>query len=141
MSILAVVWIIIAVVLIVIDICTSTLLFVWISFGAFGAIIANYFGMDIWLQILIFSVVSIISVAIGYPWAKRKFKNKIPKTLRMEETYIGSEFVAQEDIEETVRFKVKGIYWTGQNIGGKIKKGEKFKIVGIDGNKLSIKAE
>lgn len=138
---LAVLWLLIAVVLIVIDICTSTLLFVWISIGAFGALIANYIGVSFWWQILIFSVVSIISVAIGYPWAKRKFKNKIPKTLRMEETYIGNEFVAEKDIDETVRFKVKGIYWTGQNIGGKIKKGEKFKIVGIDGNKLSIKAE
>lgn len=123
---LAVLWLLIAVVLIVIDICTSTLLFVWISIGAFGALIANYIGVSFWWQILIFSVVSIISVAIGYPWAKRKFKNKIPKTLRMEETYIGNEFVAEKDIDETVRFKVKGIYWTGQNIGGKIKKRRKI---------------
>lgn len=137
---LTVVWLIVAVVLIVLDICTSTLLFVWISIGAFGALIANYFGVSFWWQILIFSVISIISLSIGYPWAKRTFKNKIPKTLRMEETYIGSEFSAEEDIDETVRFKVKGIYWTGHNIGGKISKGEKFKIVGIEGNKLSIKA-
>ena len=64
--------------------------------------------------------------------------NKIPKTKLMEETYIGMEFVAEKDIEQDVRFKVNGIYWTGHNKGNKINKGDKFKIKEIEGNGFVI---
>ena len=131
-------WIVTAIILIVLDIITSALLFVWIALGAFCALIGNYAGLSFWWQIVIFSVVSIISVAIGYPWAKNTFKNKIPKTKLMEETYIGMEFVAEKDIEQDVRFKVNGIYWTGHNKGNKISKGDKFKIKEIEGNGFVI---
>ena len=32
-----------------------------------------------------------------------------------------------------------GIYWTVKNEGDTIKKGEKFKIIGIEGNKINNK--
>lgn len=57
----------------------------------------------------------------------------------MEETYIGKVFIAEEDIEETGRVKVGGNYWTAENVGKKILKGQKFQVTGIDGNKLTIK--
>lgn len=57
----------------------------------------------------------------------------------MEENYIGKTYIAEEDIIGSTRLKVEGSYWTGENEGEKILKGEKFVISGISGNKLIIK--
>lgn len=136
---LIILWIAIAFGVIVLDILTSTFLFVWFSVGSLAAIIANLAGLDFGWQVLIFSVVSLISIGIGYPWAKNKYKKMVKPTLRMEETYIGRKFIAEEDILELVRFKVEGIYWTGINHEDKIIKGQTFQVIGIEGNKLIIK--
>ena len=133
-----VLWLLIAVAVIVLDLFTSTFLFVWFSIGSFAAVIATLLGFDFGIQLLVFAVISLISIAIGYPWARKKFKQMTTRTPLMEETYIGNVYVAEEDIHDTFRFKVKGIYWTGENVGTAIKKGQKFHIVGIDGNKLKV---
>ena len=57
----------------------------------------------------------------------------------MEQTYIGKEMIADEDMEEKSKIKVSGIYWTAYNKGKTIKKGEKYTITGIEGNKLIVK--
>ncbi|MDD6796643.1 MAG: NfeD family protein [Clostridiaceae bacterium] len=133
-----VLWIVVTIVAIVVDIATSSFLFVWFGLGGIAAIIAEVCGIsEIW-QVAIFIGVSLLATAIGYPWAKKKFK-KIKRTPLMEEDYIGKEFVAKEQIKETAQIKVGGIYWTGKNEGNVINKGEKFKIVSIDGNKFIIK--
>lgn len=131
-------WIILGILLIIVDIFTSAFLFVWISLGAFLAAIADLAGLSMGNQVAVFCVVSIIACLIGYPWAKRKFKN-IGRTELMEDKYIGMEFTAEEDIVEKVQLKVEGIYWTGYNTGEIIKQGEKFKVEKIVGNKLMLK--
>ncbi|MBD7912299.1 NfeD family protein [Clostridium cibarium] len=131
-------WLVLSIVALLVDAFTSAFLFIWFAFGGVAAIIASYLGAGLMLQIALFVLVSLIAVAIGYPWAKKKFKTSIKPTPLMEETYVGKEFVAEEEIGEKTRLKVSGIYWTGYNEGNIIKKGQKFKIVGINGNKLII---
>lgn len=133
-----IIWLLIAVVAIVLDIVTSAFLFVWFSLGAFAALIANLLGLNYGMQIVIFAVVSLISILIGYPWAKKKYKKSIKRTPLMEESYIGKIIVAEEDIIDMARIKVGGIYWTGVNRGTMISKGQKYKIIGIEGNKFII---
>ena len=136
---LIILWFAIAFAVVVLDILTSTFLFVWFSVGSLAAIIANVFGLGFRWQVFIFAIVSLIAISIGYPWARKKYKKMVKPTLRMEETYIGMELVADEDIETQARIKVKGIYWTGINHEDKILKGQKFQITGVEGNKLTIK--
>lgn len=132
-------WLVFSIVMVLIDVFTSAFLFVWFALGGAAAIIANLLGFNMVMQIIFFGVVSIITILIGYPWAKKKFKTSIKPIPLMEETYVGKEFIADENIEKTTRLKVGGIYWTGCNEGTPIKKGQKFKIVGVEGNKLMIK--
>lgn len=131
-------WIILGIILILVDVFTSAFIFVWISLGAFAAAIAEAAGLNLAAQGGIFFIISVIACLIGYPWAKKKFKN-IKRTELMEDKYIGMEFIAEEDIIEKVQLKVDGIYWTGYNEGERISKGEKFKIERIEGNKLMLK--
>ncbi|MDU5106740.1 NfeD family protein [Clostridium sp.] len=134
-------WIIIAAVAIIIDIATSNFLFAWFTIGAIAAMIADFFGISFGVQVIIFLVINLITVSLGYPWAKKKFKKSVKRTPLMEETYIGRIMKAEEDIIEKAKVKVDGIYWTVLNTGEEIKSGENFKIIGIEGIKLIIKKE
>lgn len=137
----AVFWIIIGVIVFLLDIGTSSFLFIWFSLGAFAAMIAALLGVSVGLQIIIFLAISIITIAIGYPWARKKFKASVTRTPLMEETYIGKVLKAEEDIEERGKAKLGGVYWAVLNKGQTIKKGESFKIVEFEGNKLVIEKE
>lgn len=131
-------WLIVAVVVVAIDLFTSTFIFMWLSVGAIAAIICKFCGLEFSIQFIVFAVVSLISVLIGYPWVKKKVKKDIQKTPRMEESYLGQVHVAEEDIIDMARIKIGGIYWTGVNRGETILKGDKFKIVAIEGNKFIL---
>ena len=133
-----IIWLIVAVAAILIDIATSSFIFMCFSLGALVAIILSFTGISMAWQFIIFLVTSIALVAIGYPWAKKKFKVEKNHTLTMEQTYIGRVMIADEDIIEKSKIKVDGIYWTAYNKGKKINKGEKFIITGIEGNKLTV---
>lgn len=134
-------WVIIAVVAIAVDLFTSSFIIMWFALGAFMAILLSLFEASFAWQVVVFLVAGIVTVCIGYPWAKKKFKageNKVPT---MEQTYIGKVMTAEEDILEISKIKVSGIYWTAYNKGQMIKKGDKFIITGIEGNKLIIKLQ
>lgn len=134
-----IIWLVVAIFAIVIDLITSSFIFMWFSIGAVVAIILSFFGVTMAWQIIIFLITGIILIALGYPWAKKKFKVEKNNTLTMEQTYIGRTMLANEDIVEKVNIKVDGIYWTAYNKGQKINKGDYFIIVGIEGNKLIVK--
>ena len=131
-----IIWTLVAIFVVTIDVVTSSFIFMWLSIGALVAIILSLLDVSILWQIIAFLIV--ITISIGYPWAKKKFKADIKQVLTMEETYIGKEMVATEDMEETSKIKVSGIYWTAYNKGKTIKKGEKYTITGIEGNKLIV---
>ncbi|AAK79027.1 membrane protein implicated in regulation of membrane protease activity [Clostridium acetobutylicum] len=134
------IWIIIAIFMVVIDFGTSGFLFVWFSAGAVVAIIAGLLGAPITVQIVLFAIISIALLSVGYPLSKKLLNRTVRKTPLMEEKYIGREVKAEADMEVgNSKLKVDGIYWTVKNVGEAIKKGDCFIITGIQGNKLLIR--
>lgn len=138
---MAMLWIIVGIVVILLDVITSSFLFVWFAVGAFAAFLASLLGASVGVQIIIFLAVSIATISIGYPWARKKFKSSITRTPLMEENYIGMVLKAEEDIEIRGKAKLGGVYWAVINKGETIKRGESFKIVKFEGNKLIIEKE
>ena len=136
-----IIWIIISVAALVIDITTSAFLFMWFTVGGIAAIMALIFGANIAVQVITFIAVSAVSMALGYPLVKNTLKATVKKTPTMEESYIGRELTVDQDLVETARVKMDGVYWTIKNTGEPVKKGDKVKITGIEGNKLVVKKE
>lgn len=132
-------WIIIGVVTLVLDIATSTLLFVWFTLGSLGAITALMLKASFTVQVIVFLVVSAIGFALGYPLAKKIIKRDVKKLSTVEEGYLGRELIVDEEIIEKSMIKIDGIYWTIKNEGEMIKKGDKVIITGISGNKIIIR--
>ncbi|MCX7904818.1 MAG: NfeD family protein, partial [Caloramator sp.] len=131
-------WVIVALLGIIVDILTSAYLFFAFTVGAIFAIVALIFNASYLLQILVFSIISALTLGISYPLIKKTLKKTVKRTLRMEEEYIGMELTADEDIIDKAHIKINGIYWLAKNTGEIIKKGEGFKIIGIEGSKFLI---
>ena len=131
-------WIIVAIVVIAIDIVTSSFIFMWFSIGALVAIILSLIGVSVTWQIVAFLIIGVATVSNGYPWAKKKFKADVNHVKTMEQNYIGMVMTAEEDMGETSKIKVSGIYWTAYNKGKVIEKGQEYIITGIEGNKLIV---
>ncbi|MBV7275082.1 NfeD family protein [Clostridium sp. PL3] len=132
-------WLIIGSIALLIDIITSAFLFVWITIGAIAAIVAKILGCSLLTQSIIFIAVSSILMLVGYPIVKRTIKSSVEPTPTREQTYLGKEIIIDEDIVSTGSIKIDGVYWIAQNEGGMVKKGDKAKVIGIDGNKIIIK--
>ena len=131
-------WLIIAIAAFAIDIMTSNFFFVLFSVGAIVAAICSIMNVPFMVQIIIFAVISIMILIVGYPWLKKKYKKSHKKTLRMEETYIGKVMEAKDEINNKAQIKVGGEYWNARNEGEPICAGEKFKRIGIEGIKLKV---
>lgn len=132
-------WIIIGTAAILVDIFTSSFLFVWFTIGSIVALIICGLGYSILVQSIGFIFTSIILLAVGYPIVKKTIKKSVPKTLTMGEDYINRTITVEKDIKEEELIKIDGIYWTVLNEGKLIKKGEKAKIIALNGNKFILK--
>lgn len=134
-----IVWLIIAIVAGAVDVLTSNFFFVLFSIGSIAAAICAGIGVPFFYQVIVFAIISLITMIFGYPWLKKKYKMVHKRTPLMEEKYIGKILIAEKDIETKAQIKVGGEYWTAINEGEKINKSQKFEITGIDGIKLKIK--
>ena len=132
------VWIVILLAAVLIDLFTSNMLFVWFGAGAVLAIILNVFEFSIGIQAVAFALTGSILTLVFYPIFKKKLK-EIPKTIPREEQFLGKTFVAEDDIIDKTQIMIDGTYWSAENSGDVIKKGQQYKIVEIKGIKLIIK--
>ncbi|OCA99825.1 NfeD family protein [Clostridium beijerinckii] len=135
----AVFWLVIAICVFAIDILTSNFCFTLFSVGAVAAAVCGVMEVPFIIQIIVFSVLNIISFAIGYPLLKKKFKVINERIPLMEETYVGKIMISEKEIRDKAQVKVGGEYWTVVNEGDMIHKGDQFTITGIEGIKLKIK--
>lgn len=132
-------WLTIAIITLLLDIITSSFLFIWFTIGGMSALIAMALNYSQFVQWIVFISVSVVFMAVGYPLVKKTIKKTVPRTATMEEGYIGRVITVDEDVIDKAMIKIDGIYWTIKNQGTLIKKGEKVKITGIEGNKMLIK--
>jgi membrane protein implicated in regulation of membrane protease activity len=132
-------WIIIGIAAVAVDVASSSFLFIWFALGSIMAIIAALLNISFVVQVIIFIVVSTILILVGYPIVKKTMKKTVQRTPTMEQSYIGREFTADEGIIDKATIKIDGIYWTLKNEGEPVKKGERIKVTGIEGNKLVIR--
>lgn len=139
LSNISIIWIAIIIIAVLIDLATSSFLFIWIGGGALISLFANILGMNLSGQLVVFIISSVVFTAIGFPAAKKVLKTKVPKVLTMEESYIGREFEAKEVIKNEGRIMIDGVYWGVINKDELINVRDIFVITEIKGNKFLIK--
>lgn len=131
-------WLTLFVVLITIEFLTTSLVTVWFAFGSLCAFFTSMITDSILIQTTVFLVVSIITLVLTRPLAK---KYLIPERVRTNyDKIIGMTAIVTKDIKklEPGEVKVDGKYWTAASKQN-IQKDSKVEILSIEGVKLIVK--
>ena len=144
MEIAAIVWFVLLLVFLVVEAsCPIHLVSIWFAAGAFVAMIAAYLGAAVWLQILLFIVVSCALVVMLWPFIKKFLNPKLKKT--NIDAVIGSEgYVTAEinNLAATGQVKLGAMEWTARSTSGQpIPKGSLVKVDRIEGVKVFVTPE
>lgn len=110
-------WIALAMIMTVIEVVTVTFFFIWIAIGAVVAIIAGYLGVIMWLQLVIFVLVSVILIIATRPLAKKLCMTNA-NIKHTKESLIGKMVVVTKDIDNLKNageVKVDGVFWRAKS--------------------------
>ena len=135
------VWLGILVAAVVLEIATSQIVSIWFAIGALAAFIAALAGVEqLWIQIVVFVVVSAIAVAVTRPLVKKMINKKAEPT--NADMVIGKTGIVTEKIDNLAPsgiVKVNGSVWTARSADDSvIEADEKVIIKEISGVKLLV---
>ena len=140
---LAVIWLIAAIVLLIVEALTAGLATIWFAAGAFVALIFALFDTALWLQVLVFFVSSIALLVSTRKIFVEKLKTGMEKT--NVDALIGQEGLVTMDIAPFApgQVKVKGQIWTavGCRPDEAVPEGTLVRIRAIEGVKLVVAAD
>ena len=136
------VWLVAMIVLLIIEGIVPGLVSIWFAIGAFAAMISAILGAPLWLQVLWFFAVSILTLCLTRPFAKKYVNSRATPT--NADMLIGKECVVTEEIDNvlgTGAVTVGGKVWTARTgePDGKAETGKVMTVVRIDGVKLIVK--
>ena len=142
MNPMLILWLVLLVAFLVVEAaCPIHLVSIWFASGALVAGIAALLGGEIWLQILLFFVVSCSLLAAMWPLVKKVLSPKIVKT--NVDSVIGSQGYiteAVDNISAAGQVKLGGMYWTARSEKGEpIEAGTLVEVVRIEGVKAYVK--
>ena len=132
------IWLLIAIVLVVIEAVTVGLFTIWFAVGSVVAMFAALLSAELWLQIVLFSAVSILMLIFTKPLVKKRLMVKEEKT--NADRIIAKEATVTEAIEPnaaTGQVKVMGQVWSAK-AELPIAVGEKVVVTAIEGVKAVV---
>ncbi len=140
MEMMALVWLILLVVFAVVEALTMGLASLWFCVGAVAALITASCHGPLWLQLVLFLVVSGVAMLLIRPLAKKYFT---PRHVRTNaDRAIGAEGVVTEKIDNlaaTGQVKVAGSIWTARTEDGSVlEEGSRVRVLRIEGVKLLV---
>lgn len=116
---MAAVWFGLLVLFLWMEASTVTMISAWFALGALAAMLVSFFGGQLWLQIVVFFVVSTVFLLLLRPLAKKYFTPKIVKT--NVDSVVGSKGKVLEEIDNVAakgRVKLGGMEWSARSTDG-----------------------
>lgn len=108
-------WLALMIILVVVEIATVGLTAIWFAGGAFVGLLAHLLGLNIYVQIIVFIVISAILMIFTRPWALKYFKPRLVRT--NYETVVGENVCLTETIDNikgTGTAVYRGQEWTAR---------------------------
>lgn len=135
-------WAVVTVLLIGAEIASVQMIAIWFAAGGLAAFVSSFFGLEFWVQILIFIAGSILLLLATRPLVRKFFHGTGEKT--NADSLIGKECVIREDVDNLAgkgRAFVSGLTWAARNVDGDIPipAGTACRIVEIQGVKLMVR--
>lgn len=132
------IWLILSIGFVALEIITPSFIVLWLSVGAFYAMLTTFITNQLIIQLVVFVIVSVISMF----FTKKLFndtKNKI-EYKNSTEMLIGKEVIVVKRINTDIEFgeiKIGNDIWTAYS-DKDIDVGELVKIIKIDGAKVFV---
>lgn len=137
----SILWLVVFLLLLGIEIATLGLTTIWFAIGSLAAFIATLFKASLLVQMILFILVSIISLVLTRPIAK-KYLDKGKVKTNVDEI-IGKTAVITKENDEAGSFgeaNLNGEIWMIKSLYNEIfKKDEIVEIVSVEGVKLIVK--
>lgn len=133
-------WLAVIIIAAIVEGTTAQMVSIWFVAGGVGALIAGLCGAALWLQALIFVVVTALTLVVTRPLVKKimNFKKEDTNAGR----YIGKNGVVITQINNTLgqgQVNVLGSVWTARSEDGAIIQiGENVRVKSIEGVKLIV---
>ncbi|MEG1426842.1 MAG: NfeD family protein [Oscillospiraceae bacterium] len=135
------IWLALIILGIIIEAASPQLVSIWFVLGAVAALVASFFGVPVWGQVLLAIVVSIVALVATKPLVKRIVAHKFTGT--NADRYIGKEGIVITEINDvmgTGRVMVLGSSWSAISPDVRIiPAGTKVFVEKIEGVKLLVK--
>lgn len=137
---IAIIWLVVAVILFILESLTVQLVCIWFAVGALVAMLAAALGASVGVQLLLFLATSIAVLLLWRPFLKKRFTPK--KTATNADAVIGQDGIVIQEIDNTLqtgRISVNGLDWTARSADGSIiKERQNVKVIRINGVKLIV---
>ena len=134
-----VIWVIVIALAIVLEEQTAQLVSIWFAAGAIGGIVGAVLKLDIYLQLIIFAVITLLLVLATRPLAKKLTLNTEVKTNADKLIGMKGRLTKSITSDEKGQIKVDYQYWTAVSVDNKeINEGELVVVKEIVGNKLVV---
>lgn len=137
---MAAVWFVALAVFLFIEAQTVSVVSLWFAAGSLAAMIAALCGGELWLQVLLFLVVSIVLLACLRPLVRKYFTPKLTKT--NADSLIGTTGLVTEaidNVQSVGRVKLGGMEWSARSTNGQpIEKDTLVQVDRLEGNKVFV---
>lgn len=137
-----IIWLGIFVLAIVIESLTADLVTIWFAFGGMIALIISFIpGVSWWIELIIFMVISVVSLLCLRPIASRLLKRNIVSSNVDEMIHKKGKMIKTCDEINHGEVKINGVVWTAISSDEHkvIKEGSVVEVLAVDGNKLVVK--
>ena len=136
----AMVWFVLMVIFIAAEASTVSLVSTWFAVGSLVAMVASLLGGQLWLQVVLFVVISGGLLALLRPFAKKYFAPKLVKT--NVDAVIGTTGMVLETIDNdlgTGRVKLAGMEWSARSSNGqKFDVNTRIRVDKVEGVKVFV---
>ena len=138
----AIVWLALMVVFLLLEAGTVSMVTIWFAVGALAAMIASLLGAELWLQILLFVVISAALLLALRPLARKYFTPRLAKT--NVDAVVGAEGVVTVTVDNTTaagQVKLGHMEWSARSTSGEVlEEGTRIKVDRIEGVKVFVTA-
>lgn len=140
MELWSILWLCLAIGLVVCEAVTVGLFCIWFAVGALGALLVARLGLALWVQLVVFAVLSALALFLVRPLAARFLHTK--RTPTNADRVLGRTGQVTQDIDNSAargQVRTAGQIWTARSsTGAVIPAGSQVRILRIEGVKLFV---
>lgn len=138
---MSVIWLIAMVILLIVEAMVPGLISIWFAIGALAALISALFHAPVWLQLVWFFAISIMTLVLTRPFVKKYVNSRVTPT--NADVVIGKDAVVTERIDNLHAqgaVMLDGKVWTArtEKESVTVEPGETVRVLRIEGVKLIV---